>query len=55
MVSRELGIPCIVGSNTATQVLEEGMEITVDATRGVYSGRHVQKKKKKSRLVIKIN
>ncbi len=40
IVSRELGVPCIVGTKTATQVLEEGMEVTVDATRGVvYKGR----------------
>lgn len=35
IVSRELGIPCIVGSKNGTEVLAEGMEITVDATRGV--------------------
>lgn len=35
IVSRELGIPCIVGSKNATEVLQPGMEITVDATRGV--------------------
>ncbi|MEW5762725.1 MAG: phosphoenolpyruvate synthase [Bacillota bacterium] len=40
IVSRELGIPCIVGTKTATQVLKPGMEVTVDATRGVvYRGR----------------
>ncbi|WP_028783885.1 phosphoenolpyruvate synthase [Thalassobacillus devorans] len=39
IVSREFGIPCIVGSNNATDVLAEGMEVTVDATRGVvYQG-----------------
>ncbi|SEA32619.1 pyruvate, water dikinase [Thalassobacillus cyri] len=39
IVSREFGIPCIVGSNNATEVLTEGMEVTVDATRGVvYQG-----------------
>ncbi len=39
IVSRELGIPCIVGSKNGTEILTEGMEITVDATRGVvYSG-----------------
>ncbi|MFG6118740.1 phosphoenolpyruvate synthase [Thalassobacillus sp. B23F22_16] len=39
IVSREFGIPCIVGSNNATEVLSEGMEVTVDATRGVvYQG-----------------
>lgn len=35
IVSRELQIPCIVGAKTASQILKEGMEITVDATRGV--------------------
>jgi len=40
IVSRELGIPCIVGTKTATQVLKPGTEVTVDATRGVvYKGR----------------
>ncbi|MGQ9498243.1 MAG: phosphoenolpyruvate synthase [Desulfotomaculales bacterium] len=40
IVSRELGIPCIVGTKTGTQVLKPGMEVTVDATRGVvYKGR----------------
>jgi pyruvate,water dikinase len=39
IVSRELGIPCIVGSKTGTQVLATGMEVTVDAKRGVvYEG-----------------
>ncbi len=35
IVSRELGIPCIVGSKSGTTNLEEGMIVTVDATRGV--------------------
>jgi len=40
IVSRELGIPCIVGTKTGTHVLKPGMEVTVDATRGVvYKGR----------------
>ncbi|MCI4341158.1 MAG: phosphoenolpyruvate synthase, partial [Thermoplasmata archaeon] len=34
IVSRELGVPCIVGTRTATQVLQEGMEITVDGKLG---------------------
>jgi pyruvate,water dikinase len=39
IVSRELGIPCIVGSMKATEVLKTGMEVTVDAKRGVvYEG-----------------
>ncbi|WP_246941283.1 phosphoenolpyruvate synthase [Bacillus pinisoli] len=47
IVSRELGIPCIVGSNHATEILEDGMEVTVDATRGVvYEGLVMQEKVK---------
>jgi pyruvate,water dikinase len=39
IVSRELGIPCIVGTTEATDVLSDGMEITVDAKIGVvYEG-----------------
>lgn len=39
IVSRELGIPCIVGTQKATEVLKEGAEITVDAQTGVvYEG-----------------
>ncbi|NUN11756.1 phosphoenolpyruvate synthase [Candidatus Micrarchaeota archaeon] len=39
IVSRELGIPAIVGSKTATSILKDGEEITVDATHGVvYEG-----------------
>ncbi|HHV79883.1 MAG TPA: phosphoenolpyruvate synthase [Firmicutes bacterium] len=40
IVSRELGLPCIVGTKNATQVLREGMLVTVDGARGiVYEGR----------------
>lgn len=39
IVSRELGVPCIVGTGNATKVLKTGEEVTVDATSGnVYSG-----------------
>jgi len=39
IVSRELGIPCIVGTGNATKVLKTGQTYTVDATRGVvYEG-----------------
>ncbi|MEZ0343346.1 MAG: phosphoenolpyruvate synthase [Caldimicrobium sp.] len=34
IVSRELGIPCIVGTEVATKVVKTGMEITVDCTQG---------------------
>ncbi|MBP6333080.1 MAG: hypothetical protein KA342_06495 [Aminivibrio sp.] len=35
ILSRELGIPCIVGARNATAVLAEGQNVIVDATRGV--------------------
>ena len=39
IVSRELGIPCIVGTENATQVMETDKEYTVDARNGiVYKG-----------------
>ncbi len=44
IISRELGIPCVVGTGNATKVLRDGMEVTVDGARGVvYRGR-VEKK-----------
>jgi pyruvate,water dikinase len=40
IVSRELGIPCIVGAEVATKVMVTGREYTVDAKNGVvYEGR----------------
>lgn len=42
IVSRELGIPCIVGSEDATEVLASGSNVTVDCSSGkkghVYAG-----------------
>ncbi|MBP2025011.1 phosphoenolpyruvate synthase [Peptoniphilus stercorisuis] len=47
IVSRELQIPCIVGATNATKVLDTGMEVTVDATRGVvYEGNVLNESKK---------
>ncbi len=34
IVSRELGIPCIVGSETATKILKTGQPVTVDCASG---------------------
>ncbi|MDD5081994.1 MAG: phosphoenolpyruvate synthase [Dehalococcoidales bacterium] len=40
IVSRELGIPCVVGTEHATTILTEGQIITVDGSRGkVYAGK----------------
>ncbi len=40
IVSRELGIPCVVGTGTATSALKSGQIITVDGAKGiVYKGK----------------
>lgn len=43
IVSRELGITCIVGAKTATEVLRDGKDVTVDCSSGktgyVYEGK----------------
>jgi pyruvate,water dikinase len=40
IVSRELGIPCVVGTEVATKTLKDGQEITVDGSIGeVYAGK----------------
>ncbi|MEM5793803.1 MAG: PEP/pyruvate-binding domain-containing protein [Candidatus Aenigmatarchaeota archaeon] len=39
IVSREMRIPCVVGTLAATKVLKDGQEVTVDAYRGlIYPG-----------------
>lgn len=42
IVSRELGLPCIVGTNNATEVIKNGQPITVDCSEGehgiIYDG-----------------
>ncbi len=43
IVSREMGIPCVVGTEKATQILKDGDLITVDAINGlVYKGEQVK-------------
>ncbi|MFH1656864.1 MAG: phosphoenolpyruvate synthase [bacterium] len=43
IVARELGIPCIVGTKSATKILKDGQLLTADCTQGlngrVYAGR----------------
>jgi len=42
IISRELGIPCIVGTNNGTELLKKGQEVTIDCTQGsegvIYKG-----------------
>ena len=45
IVSRELGIPCVVGTGVATKTLRDGQEITVDGSGGeVYAGKVAEPK-----------
>lgn len=47
IVSRELGIPCVVGTKTATDVLKENDVITVDGAKGaIYLGSKLKTEKK---------
>ena len=47
IVARELGIPAVVGTGEATQVLKDGMVVTVDGSRGlVLYGRVAQEERK---------
>ncbi len=46
IVSRELGIPCVVGTKNATQILKDNGRITVDGTTGkVYAGDLITREK----------
>lgn len=46
IVSRELGIACVVGTEKATKVLKDGMLVTVDGAKGlVFKGTFGQNKK----------
>jgi len=43
IVSRELGVPAVVGTGNATKVLKDGMVVTVDGDKGVvYKGKKQQ-------------
>jgi pyruvate,water dikinase len=35
IISRELGIPCVIGTGTGTQTIQKGANITVDCSEGV--------------------
>uniref|UniRef100_A0A7C3RD04 Probable phosphoenolpyruvate synthase n=2 Tax=Archaeoglobus fulgidus TaxID=2234 RepID=A0A7C3RD04_ARCFL len=48
IVSRELGVPAVVGTKKATKVLKDGMVITVDGEKGIiYEGRIEKKEEPK--------
>ncbi|MFH1720182.1 MAG: phosphoenolpyruvate synthase [Patescibacteria group bacterium] len=35
IISRELGIPCVIGTRDATKIIKDGDEITVDCSEGI--------------------
>ncbi len=55
IVSRELGVPCIVGTEKATKVLKNGQVVTVDAYKGVVYEGALNKEKKKEKVVKEID
>ncbi len=53
IVSRELGVPAVVGTEKATKVLKDGMVVTVDGEKGVvYKGAVKEKKKEEAPRVV---
>ena len=38
IISMEMGLPCIAKADRATEILEEGMVVTLDATKGFVYG-----------------
>ncbi len=60
IVSRELGIPCVIGTRIATKVLKDGDKVSVDAERGVVkkittvSPREVRRRRATKGIVKKI-
>src|SRR3989344_2998238 len=53
IVSREMGIPAVVGTKTATQILQDNMIVTVDGSAGkVYEGQVLEEKKKEILPVV---
>ncbi len=66
IVSRELGVPCMVGTKKATSILKNGQEITIDCSSGetgkIYHGKveweekeHKLKKIPKTKTKIMLN
>lgn len=35
IVSREFGVPCVVGTQNATTILHDGQKVKVDGTKGI--------------------
>ncbi len=53
IVSRELGVPAVVGTGNATKVLKDGMLVTVDGDKGVvYKGAIKKEKREEAERVV---
>ncbi|HUS70496.1 MAG TPA: phosphoenolpyruvate synthase [Anaerolineae bacterium] len=53
IVSRELGIPAVVGTDTGTSTLKDGTLVTVDGRTGdIFAGRLAVKKEEKAEAVV---
>ncbi|MDP3027733.1 MAG: phosphoenolpyruvate synthase [Nanoarchaeota archaeon] len=56
IVSREMGIPCVVGTGEATKILKEGMRVTVDGKNGkIYEGEVAKSTQAEIKPVVKTN
>ncbi len=54
IVSRELGVPCVVGTGNATKILKEKQLVTVDGFQGkVFKGKVISEQKIEAPLVLK--
>ena len=54
IVSREMGIPAVVGTGEATKTLKDGMKVTVDGTNGrIYEGEVAKTTKTEIKPVVK--
>jgi phosphohistidine swiveling domain-containing protein len=51
IVSRELGVPAVVGTEKATKVLKDGMIVTVDGDKGIVYAGALKEKKREERPV----
>ena len=56
IVSRELGIPCVVGTEKATKLLKNGEKITIDGAGGkVYKGEVHRETEKNQKTIVTTN
>ncbi len=55
IVSRELGVPAVVGTKEATKVLKDGMIVTVDGERGVVYEGAVEIEEEEKKVVAQVS